>query len=95
MEGNQRCKPHRQRAAEGSCLRRSFSAQQSREAKGSGIWTGHLQSGKALRAKRLECGLVVREVARPTVPTILLPFKITVKGAPAARPCSARQTLEQ
>jgi len=34
-------------------------------------------------------------VARPTVPTILLPFKITVKGAPAARPCSARQTLEQ
>ena len=34
-------------------------------------------------------------VARPTVPPIVLPFKITVKGAPAARPCSARQTLEQ
>jgi hypothetical protein len=34
-------------------------------------------------------------VACPTVLTILLPFKITVKGAPAARPCSARQTLEQ
>jgi hypothetical protein len=35
------------------------------------------------------------QVTRPTVPTILLPFKITVKGAPAARPCSAPQTLEQ
>jgi hypothetical protein len=34
-------------------------------------------------------------VARPTVPKILLLFKLTVKGAPAARPCSARQTLEQ
>jgi hypothetical protein len=34
-------------------------------------------------------------VVRPTVPTILLPLKITVKGAPAARPCFARQTLEQ
>jgi hypothetical protein len=34
-------------------------------------------------------------VARPTVPTILLPFKITVKGAPAARRCSAPQTREQ
>jgi hypothetical protein len=34
-------------------------------------------------------------VARPTVPTILLPLKITVKGAPSARRCSAPQTLEQ
>jgi hypothetical protein len=34
-------------------------------------------------------------VARPTVPTILLPLKITVKGAPAARRYSAPQTLEQ
>jgi hypothetical protein len=34
-------------------------------------------------------------VARPTVPRILLPFKITVKGAPAARRCSTPQTLEQ
>jgi len=38
---------------------------------------------------------LIGAVARPTVPTILLPFKITVKGAPAARPCSARQALEQ
>jgi len=34
-------------------------------------------------------------VTRPTVPKILLPSKITVKGAPAARRCSAPQTLEQ
>jgi hypothetical protein len=34
-------------------------------------------------------------VTRPTVPPILLPLKITVKGAPAARRCSAPQTLEQ
>ena len=34
-------------------------------------------------------------MTHPTVPTILLPFKITVKGAPAARRCSAPQTLEQ
>jgi hypothetical protein len=34
-------------------------------------------------------------VARPTVPPIVLPFKITVKGAPAAHRCSAPQTLEQ
>jgi len=34
-------------------------------------------------------------VARPTVPRIHLPFKITVKGAPSARRCSAPQTLEQ
>jgi hypothetical protein len=34
-------------------------------------------------------------VARPTVPTILLPFKIPVKGASSARRCSAPQTLEQ
>ena len=37
----------------------------------------------------------VGRVARPTVPKILLPFKITVKGAPAARRCCAPQTLEQ
>ena len=36
-----------------------------------------------------------RIVARPTVPTILLPGQITVKGAPAARRCFAPQTLEQ
>ena len=34
-------------------------------------------------------------VARPTVPRILLPFKITVKGASAARRRFAPQTLEQ
>jgi hypothetical protein len=34
-------------------------------------------------------------VAHPTVPRILLPFKITVKGAPSARRCSAPQTLKQ
>jgi hypothetical protein len=34
-------------------------------------------------------------VARPTVPTILLPLKLTVKGAPPARRCSAPQTLER
>jgi Family of unknown function (DUF6228) len=35
------------------------------------------------------------QVARPTVPRILLPSKITVKGARAARRCSAPQTLER
>ena len=34
-------------------------------------------------------------VARPTVLRILLPFKITVKGAPATRRRVAPQTLEQ
>src|SRR5689334_1216076 len=32
-------------------------------------------------------------VARPTVPRILLPFKITVKGALAARRCAHRRPL--
>jgi hypothetical protein len=31
-------------------------------------------------------------VARPTVPTILLPLKITVKGAPSGRVCDGAQT---
>lgn len=53
--------------------------------------------GRWLPAVMLSGTALSRSVraARPTVPTILLPFKITVKGAPSARRCCAPQTLEQ
>lgn len=55
MEGNQRYKPRKQRAAEERYLRRSFSAQESQRAKGSGLWNRLPVNGEAaqLPAPRL------------------------------------------
>jgi hypothetical protein len=51
--------------------------------------------GESLRYFQIAKKLTPSRHARPTAPTTVLPFKITVKGAPAARRCSAPQTFEQ